>query len=263
MALVSVGDAEIYCEVHGSGPPLLLAAGLGGAGTYWKEQVEALAARFRVVVYDQRGTGRSTHVPVASIEQLAQDALALLDALGLETVHFVGHSTGAAIGQVLAIEHSERLASLVLYATVDRSDPFRERMWGLRKAILKEMGPRAYARMTSLVLYPPWWIADNDRRLALEEATAEKMLSRPEIMGSRIEAILAFDRAAELGRITTPTLVVCARDDMMTPAYFSERIAAAILGARLEIFERGGHACSKTIPETFNRLVIDFASAHS
>ena len=261
MTLVDVGDAQIYCEAHGSGPPLLLAAGLGGAGTYWAEQIEPLAAHYRVVVYDQRGTGRSSHVRVASIDHLAKDTLALLDALGLERVHYVGHSTGAAIGQILAIENRERLASLVLYATVDRSDPFRERMWGLRKAVLQEIGAHAYAKMTSLVLYPPWWIAENDSRLSVEEAVSEKMLSNPDVMASRIDAILAFDRSADLERITTPTLVVCAKDDMMTPSYFSERLAAAIPGARLELLERGGHACSKAFPEIFNRLVIEFAAA--
>ena len=262
MPVLAANGIETYYEVHGSGPPVLLAAGLGGAGTYWREQVAPFARAHTVIVYDQRGTGRSSHVPVASIAELAGDALALLEALKIDRAHFVGHSTGGAIGQVLALERPERLKSLVLYATVHRSDPFRRRMWSLRKAVLAEMGAKAYAQLTSLVLYPPAWIAANDARLAEEEAVAERMLSNPSIMASRIEAILAHDRAEELARIRAPTLVLCARDDAMTPAYFSEDIARRIPKAEFVLLDGGGHACSKTQAREFNRHVLGFITRH-
>ncbi len=263
MPHLKANGIEIYYEVHGSGPPLLLAAGLGGAGTYWSEQVEPFARAHTVVVYDQRGTGRSTHVPVRSIEDLADDTLALLEALRIDRVHYVGHSTGAAIGQSLALDHPGRLASLVLYATVHRSDPFRQRMWQMRKDVLARLGPKAYAQLTSLVLYPPAWIAANDARLAEEENVAERMLSKPEVMASRIDAILAHDRAEELPTIRAPTLVLCARDDLMTPAYFSEDIARRIPGSHLVVLDGGGHACAKTRPEEFNRHVLGFIAQHA
>lgn len=263
MPHIETNGIETYYEIHGSGPPVLLAAGLGGAGTYWREQIEPFARTHTVVLYDQRGAGRSAHVPVRSIEELADDALALLDALKLGRVHFVGHSTGAAIGQSLALDRPERLASLVLYSTVHRSDPFRRRMWQMRKDVLARLGPGAYAQLTSLVLYPPAWVAANDARLAEEEAVAERMLSKPEIMASRIDAILAHDRAEDLAKIRTPTLVLCARDDLMTPSYFSEDIARRIPGAELVLLDGGGHACSKTRVDEFNRHVLGFIAQHS
>jgi aminoacrylate hydrolase len=262
MPVLAANGIETYYEVHGSGPPVLLVAGLGGAGTYWREQVAPFARAHTAILYDQRGTGRSSHVPVKSIAELAQDALALFDNLKLDRVHYVGHSTGGAIGQVLALERPERLKSLVLYATVHRSDPFRRRMWSFRKSVLEKMGPQAYARMTSLVLYSPDWIATHDARLAEEETISEKMLSNPAIMASRIDAILAHDRAEDLARIRTPTLVLCARDDLMTPAYFSADIAARIPGAEYIRLDGGGHACSKTRPEEFNRHVLGFIARH-
>ena len=263
MPILATNGIETYYEVHGSGPPILLVAGLGGAGTYWREQVAPFAKTHTVIFYDQRGTGRSSHVSVASIAELADDARALLDALKLDHVHYVGHSTGGAIGQVLALERPERLKSLVLYATVHRSDAFRKRMWSFRTAVLAEMGAKAYAQMTSLVLYSPEWIAAHNARLAEEEAIAERMLSNPSIMASRIDAILAHDRAEELSRIRTPTLVLCACDDLMTPAYFSEDIAARIPKAEFVRLDGGGHACSKTRPEEFNRHVLDFIARHA
>ena len=262
MPHITVNGAKLYYESHGKGSPVLMAAGLGGAGTYWREQVDAFAKRHTVFLYDQRGTGRSAHVEVKSIEQLAGDTLGLLDALSVERVHYLGHSTGGAIGQVLAIEHPERLIDLVVYASVHKSDGYRERLWGLRKAVLETMGPETYARLTTLVLYPPWWIAENSHRLAQEEAVSARMLSQPEIMASRIDSILSFDRSADLGRIATPTMVICARDDITTPLYFSEQLVALIPSARLVVLERGGHACSKTVPEEFNRRVLDFFASH-
>lgn len=263
MPTLAANGIETYYEIHGSGRPVLLVAGLGGAGTYWREQVEPFARAHTVILYDQRGSGRSSHIPVASIDELAGDALSLLDALKIERVHYVGHSTGGAIGQVLALDRPERLQSLVLYATVHRSDPFRRRMWSLRKAVLAEMGAKAYAQMTSLVLYPPAWVAGNDARLIEEESVAERMLSKPAVMASRIDAILAHDRAADLDKIRTPTLVLCAHDDLMTPVYFSEDIAVRIPGAEFVRLDGGGHACSKTRPEEFNRHVLGFIARHA
>ncbi len=80
-------------------------------------------------------------------------------------------------------------------------------------------------------------------------------------MATRIEAIQAFDRRADLPRISAETLVVCARDDHQTPLYFSEALAAAIPGARLSVLDYGGHACSRTVPGEFNELVRTFLDA--
>ena len=80
----------------------------------------------------------------------------------------------------------------------------------------------------------------------------------PEIVSSRIDAIVAFDRTAQLDRIRTPTLVFCAADDRLTPVYFSRELAARIPGARLMVAEKGGHAHSQTMPEEFNRIAMQY-----
>jgi aminoacrylate hydrolase len=246
---------------HGSAPgvPLALVAGMGGASSYWAPQLPAFSAHHRTLVYDQRGTGRTTRVGVESIEQLAADFIALLDALKIERVHLIGHSTGGAIGQLVGARHPERVASLVLYASINRSDAYRRRIWSLRKRILEELGPEAYAQTTSLFFYPPQYISENDAALArIEAKTVAEDIGSPAIMASRIGAILKFDIGAELDRIKAPTLVVCAEDDQLTPAYFSREIAAAIAGAELAMFERGGHALSRYDSGAFNARVLAF-----
>ena len=243
---------------------IALVAGMGGSRSYWKPQMSDFAKNHRVISYDQRGTGGSSAVRVDSIEQLAADFIGLLDELKIERIHFVGHSTGGAIGQVLAVKHPERLASLVLYASIHKADHYRHRVWGLRKQILETMGPEIYAKTTSLFFYPPEYTnAHHDELLAVEARTAQFELSSPEIMGSRIESILKFDVSIDLAKIQTPTLVICAEDDLLTPAYFSKEMATLIPKAKLILFEKGGHAYSRSNPEQFNKVVLDFINSQS
>jgi aminoacrylate hydrolase len=179
-------------------------------------------------------------------------------------VHFVGHSTGGAIGMAVAARHPERLRSMLLYASVHRADDYRRRVWGHRKRVLQQMGPHAYAQTTSLFFYPPEYIAANSEALqAAEIRAAEREVSAPEIMASRIDAILGFDIAAALPAVGVPTLVFCAEDDLLTPAYFSREIAGLIPGAQLQLVPHGGHAYSRSQPEPFNTLVAEFIGQHT
>src|SRR6478735_845026 len=167
--------AELYYEKHGSGPPLLLVPGLGGDGRWWGENVAKLAVHFTVVVHDHRGTGRSTLSRIDySVGQMADDALQLIDALGFDKVHWCGHSTGGAMGQVLAIEHPARLSSLVLSATWAKTDAFFRRLFEVRAQILKELGPAAYQKGSALALNSPSWIRDHGAELAAMEAKANE-----------------------------------------------------------------------------------------
>lgn len=258
MPVVSANGIRQYYEIQGDGPPLLLVAGMGGTANYWEEQVSFFARHFTVITYDQRGTGRSEHGRVAGIEQLVEDLIALLDVIGVPRVDFVGHSTGGNIGQIFAIEHPERLNKLVIYASTTHGDHYRSKVWRVRRAILENLGPELYGDMTSLMLYPPRWITENADKLERQQAAQVKMLAPVEVMTSRIEAVQAFDRRSQLAEIMAPTLVVCARDDTQTPAYFSQALADAIPAAELRLLDYGGHACSRTEPDSFNELVLAY-----
>src|SRR5947208_3300772 len=168
MPLFKLRDgAELYYEKIGSGPPLFLVPGLGGDGRFWGANVAELAKRFTVVVHDHRGTGRSTLSKITySVEQMADDALQLIEGLGNDKVHWCGHSTGGAMGQVLAIEHPGRIDRLVLSATWARTDAFFRRLFEVRALMLKELGPAAYQKASALSLNSPGWVRDHDAELA-------------------------------------------------------------------------------------------------
>lgn len=263
MPKAKVDGIELYYEEHGSGPPLLMVAGLGGTGSYWGPQIAPFAEHFRVILHDHRGTGQSTPDTRTkySVEQMAGDVIGLMDALGIEQAHLLGHSTGGAIGQVIAIEQPERLKSVVMYASWVKSDPFMRLIFDVRKTLLRKSGGAAYAHATPLFLYPDWWV--NANAAALEELERKTVAAFPpiEIAISRCDAVVNFDREAELAGIRTPTLVICARDDFLTPQYCSEALAQGIPSADLMLLERGGHACSQTVVDEFNEATLSWLLA--
>jgi aminoacrylate hydrolase len=258
----AIGDADIHYEEQGQGPALMLVPGLGGQGSFWAPQVPDLARDFRVVVHDHRGAGRSTHSRIRySVEQMADDTLRLMDALGIAAAHYVGHSTGGAIGQVIAQDHPDRLLSLVLSATWPGRDPYFRRLFEARKEVLEARGMEAYLRASVLVLAPPWWISANDA--AITASHREQLASGPppEIVASRIDAIVAFDRRDRLDRIRVPTLVIVAQDDMVTPRHASEELASRIGGAKLVVLDGGGHFAPQVTPGPYNAALGAFLRA--
>jgi aminoacrylate hydrolase len=260
----AIGDSHLYVERQGAGFPVFLVSGLGGSGAYWKEQVPVFSRCFEVFTHDHRGVGQSDRDRSAyTVDRMAGDVLKLMDALGVEKAHVVGHSTGGAIAQTLALEHPERLASIVIAASWTRADAYFRRHFAMRKEMLSRIGPEAYIQTATLALYPPWYIAQNNEKLRLVYAQNLASFTYPEIVLSRIEAILAFDRVADLGRVRTPTLVIGAADDVVTPAYYSEELARLIKGAELKLFPRGGHCFTQVVPREFNKAVLPFLEAHT
>jgi aminoacrylate hydrolase len=262
MPHVSIGDADIHYGEEGTGAPLLLVPGLGGAGAFWFRQVPDFARDFRVIVHDHRGAGRSTHSRIRySVDQMAGDVVRLMDAIGVESAHFVGHSTGGAIGQIIAEDHPGRLRSLVLSASWCGPDPYFRRLFETRREILVNLGVEAYLRASVLALVPPWWVSEHDARITADLRAQAAAAAPVEVMASRIDAIVAFDRRRRLADIRVPTLVIVASDDMVTPRSYSEEMAARIPGAKLVVLDGGGHFVPQVLPEPYNAAVGAFLRA--
>ena len=264
MPRIAVGEGSLYYERQGIGFPVLFISGLTGFASFWQDQVAAFAKQFDVITHDHRGIGQSDPSRVGfTVDRMAADVVALMDALEIEQAHVVGHSTGGAMAQILAIEHRKRIASIVLSATWTKPDAYFRRLFGLRKDILLRLGPSAYVAANTLFLYPSSWVAHNNERLRHQEAQQLAVFPPTDIAASRIDAILAFDRTEQLSKIAAPTLVVGAEDDIVTPAYFSEELARRIPGAEIKIFPRGGHAFNQVRAREFNQAVLPFLASHT
>lgn len=266
--MVETGRADgVHYEVHTSGPDdgrdlVILSAGLGGSGGFFAPQMAALTARFRVVLYDHRGTGRSDRAlpsPYA-VDHMARDMAGVIDALGEAAVHVVGHAAGGLAGLQLALDHPARLLSLTVINGWSRPDPHIARCFRTRISLLNDSGPEAYVHAQPLFLYPADWISEHADRLAEEEAHHLAGFQGRDNMLARINTLLAFDIDDRLGQIACPVLVSASADDMLVPALCSRRLAERLPDATLDVAPWGGHAFTATAPDAFNATLIAFLS---
>jgi 3-oxoadipate enol-lactonase len=236
-------DAQIWWESTGSGEPVVLINGLGSPSATWFRLARLLASDFTVITCDNRGTGQ-TVAPLSphQVSTMAADVAAVLSAAGHSRAHVVGHSMGGFIAQELALEHPEVVTSLVLAATHA----------GIPHLVL-EADPAAGAALTAAADLTPTERAVALRGLLYSSATEQHLILEDEAVraahptseeGYRNQLLGAsvWERLADLGALTMPTLVIHGSKDKVVPPRAGERLAAGIPGARWELFEDTGHA---------------------
>jgi aminoacrylate hydrolase len=241
-------------------PTIVLSAGLGGMGGFWRPQYDMLAARYRVISYDQRGTGANKE-PLPdnyTIAHMADDVVAILDQAGVGKCHFMGHALGGLVGLDLALRYPERLDSLLLINAWPVVDSHTRRCFEARLALLEHVGPEAYVRAQPIFIYPSWWLSQHADTIAKDDAHGIAHFQGKETLLKRIQALLKFDPSNKLGQIRTPTLVAAARDDVLVPYTSSEALARAIPGSHLSVTPEGGHGYSVTNPAVFNDIISRF-----
>jgi aminoacrylate hydrolase len=254
----------MYYEIHGrtdpGAPTVLLSSGLGGAAHYWAPQIPALAAKFRVIAYDQAGTGRSggTLPPGYSIADMAAEVAILLEQLAVTKTHFIGHALGGLVGLQLAVDRPALVDRLVLVNAWAKTHPHTLRCFAVRKSLLLNTGVAAYVQAQPLFLYPATWLANRQDWLAEQDAAGIAHFPPAETVLRRIQAIEAFDLTADIPAIAAPTLVLATRDDVLVPCTCSIGLADQLQQVRLELLEQGGHACNVTDAAAFDAIVVGF-----
>ena len=263
MPTVHVGEVDLYYETHGDGPPLLMINGLGSSVEMWSPFWRRMAERYTVILFDNRGVGRST-VPEApySIANMAGDAAGLLATLGIPSAFVYGASMGGQIAQSLVLDFPQRVRALVLGMTT----------CGGKHAVLP--APDTMARLSRLASVPPglaaqeilWSVEytpeylENHRGLLEQEATAVRYPTSPIGFRRQAEASMGFDSYERLPSIRVPTLVMAgSRDTLMRPEN-ARLIADRIPGARLYIVEGAGHGLTREKPDESVRVILDFLS---
>ena len=259
MPIITAADGcELYYERTGSGPPVVLIPGLGGDGRFWGGVVTRLADRFDLLVVDHRGAGRSGRPSGAySIEGIARDVTAVLDAEGCPSAHLVGHSTGGAIVQTLALDAPERTRSLVISGSWDCSDARFRAAFEARAALLDAGLSAAYQRLTHVFGYDAAWLDAHDATLQDAVTAAAEALAPLDVTAARVRMLLDFDRSADLHRIGQPTLVIGGRDDILIPIRHAHRLQALIPNATLCALP-GAHFHPRTDPGPFADRVAAF-----
>jgi len=224
-----------HADSGGDGPPLVLSGSLGSTLEMWRPQMTALTERFRVIRVDHRGHGGSP-VPAGPyrIADLAGDALALLDALGLDRVAWCGLSMGGMVGMYLGSAAGHRLTSLTLCCTSAHfPDPTP---WRDRIAAVTASGTAPIADTVVARWFTPRWAAAHPS----EVATAAAMVAGTPAAGylASCQAIEAWDHRDQLPAVEVPTLVIAGSADLSTPVEpHSRTIVDGIPGSRLEVLD--------------------------
>jgi 3-oxoadipate enol-lactonase len=236
------------------GPPVVLAPSLGATLEMWDGLVGALAERYRVVRIDTRGHGRSP-VPDGpyAVAGLADDVVAVADELGLDRFAFVGLSLGGAIGQLLALEHPERLSALVLCCTVPRfGEPAG---WLDRAAQVRAEGMAVLAEPTR-----GRWFTDDFRNHNPDEVERLiAMITTTPVEGyaACCEALAGFDVGERLDRVSAPTRVIAAEHDQAAPVDQVRDMCARIPGADLVVLDGVSHIANVADPKRFDAAVLE------
>lgn len=255
MERVTVNGTTIAYTLHGEGEPLLLIHGAQCSSVEWKPQIEALAAHFRLIVPDVRGHGASAQTADPySMELFADDLAALLDALGVESAHVLGHSMGGAVAQSLAARHPGKVRRLILAETNYGFEDYRLLWWvtTLSAPAMRLIGVRGVVRLTIKQLGV---LDEADKRL-LESGFAPQIAS-PRNFWNIWRANNDYKGKAALSQIKAPTLVMIAARNKITHG-MGKTIAAAIPGARLITIPDAGHMLNWDNPGAFNAEVIRF-----
>jgi pimeloyl-ACP methyl ester carboxylesterase len=259
MPLATTSSGPITYTRSGSGAPLVLclpqSSGPVGVGPF----VEALAAGFSVIRYDQRGTGGSappSNPAAVTMADRAGEVAELLEALEIPRAHLFCHSTGCGIGLAFAHAYPEKVERLVLATPWEYGDPFITMMQNLRIAAARALSPRDYAIYNASLLFPPGYRRLHAEGFAAQAASAPAQDA--DQIASRLHAILAFDTRPLTPEIRTPTLVVSSDDDQLMPYWFGRDIAARMPNARYEEIHGGGHMLPETKTEVMAGLVKSF-----
>lgn len=264
MPVAEVGDYRVFFEEHGSGDPVLLVAGITADGAAWGLQTEFLKERYRVVVFDNPGVGRTEGPRGPYTTGLFADvATGLLDGLGIERAHVVGASMGGTIAQEIALRRPELVRSLTLHCTWARPDAWITTLFRSWQRSARSLDRVEAARARWLFVFTPGYLNRDGVLDDLEREEREAPFPQTvDGFCDQAAACLAHDALDRLGTIVAPTLITVGDSDFLTPGYLSRAIAERIRGARLHVWPKMGHAPFYEIPNEFNELQDAFLVEH-
>lgn len=257
---INVDDINMGYRVFGSGAPLILIMGYGSTMNLWESDlVSKLAARFKVITFDNRGIGSSgTGTKPFSIEQFCEDTSGLMDALGIPQAHVLGWSMGSLIAQELALRHPSRVNKLILYAAHCDAEMFPPVPEIIQQLTDTTGTPQERGMRYIGVLFSDNWLQSHGKRIG--EIFFRPMGSIPEeTVGQQAMAIGAWQGSADrLGEIRSPVLLIAGAEDCLVVPQNSRFMSEKIPDARLDLIENGGHGLMFQYPDIFCEKVVGF-----
>ena len=265
MPTIATNSINLYYELHGHGPVVVLIPGLGYDGWMYSQMIPGLAEHFQVISIDNRGSGQSDKpAGLYTAQMLAADVVGLLDAFDIPKAHIVGHSMGGFVAQALAVDYPERVDRLVLSAT-NFGGPHHVPIAPAAMAVLTDVtgDPLERLRRGIVISTAPGFAEGN---AAFIESWVQHRATHPiDPAGYQAQLAIGLGLLSEaasfehkLGRVTAPTLVLFGEHDAVVPPGNAELLASKLPNARIELLPNAGHFFPFEVPEAANRVITEF-----
>lgn len=263
MPKIKVDKGYIYYEEYGNGAPLLLIAGLASDISSWLPVIIPLSKKYRLLVFDNRGVGRSSHNNNGiDIEQMTNDALSLFNHLGLTKVHVLGHSMGGMIAMKLAAKFPSKVDKLVLAATSPVISKRNILLFSDMAKLAEICTDRElWFRFLFYWIFSPKFF--NDKKFvdqAVAMAVNYRYLQSFDSFKNQVEAIINYNGEGEIKSIESQTLILKAYDDLLFPVSDSEEVFNDIPNQKEVIIKNAGHSVYMDATDEFLNYVFDFIS---
>ena len=260
MPKVKLDDFQIYYELHGDGFPIVMINGLGGHVDTWNpDQIRELSKRLKLVLFDDRGAGRTDlSEKEYSIRLFADDTAGLMDALGITRANVFGISMGGMIAQELVLNYPKKVEKLVLCSTsCGGTKPIQPAGELIRALIVDRsvLSPEEIVRMSIPVLFTDTFIENNPDFV---EDRVQRTLKAPismEAFMRQVNALMSFDTHDRLSQIKTPTVILAGKQDVLVPPENASILAKAIPNARLLYFENSAHLLAEEMKKVLQALM--------
>ena len=241
-------------------PTVVVSHSLASSLIMWAPQLPPLALKFQVLCYDTRGHG-GTAAPAGkyTLDMLGDDAMALMDGLGLHKVHWVGLSMGGMIGQNIALREAGRFNSLTLCDTAAYMPPDGQASWDERIGIVSEQGMEPLADPTMERWFTAGYLAGKPS--SVDAIRKQFLATAPAGYMGCCHALKTLDYLEQLPGIITPTMIIVGAEDMGTPVSASEAMQARIPNAQLVVLEEAAHLSNIEQAEGFNAAMMGFLNA--
>ena len=261
MPNIQVNNVSLYYEIHGTGEPLMLVAGLGSDSQSWQPVMEELSRHFLVIAPDNRGTGRSVPQDVeTSIRQIADDCIALARHLGFSSFNLLGHSMGSFVAMDLAVRYPSAIFKLILASTSISNSRRNNALFSDWVSTLESgMDKVQWFRSIFYWLFTEQFFENKDTLDAALHYAVDYPYPQSEVaFRKQVDAITGFDCFQQISNITAKTLIISGQEDILFPPDASASIAQAIPGAIFSIIEHTAHSIHMEQPRVFTDRVLDF-----
>jgi 3-oxoadipate enol-lactonase len=241
MARIAVNGININYHEAGAGVPIVLIHGLSDSSALWSAMIPKLATRYRTIALDLRGHGESEKPDMPySIQLFSEDLLSFLQKLKILSSHVLGLSLGAAVAQQLALDHQERIRSLILLSpfSYNNSD-LRENLNMLQERVISGGLPAFFDAAIRLAVTPEFISANADTIPQMKKECV-RINSRAAILHA-IDACMNFDVRDRTSQISQHVLVISGKEDVLTPIHLAEQIHLSIKSSEWKVMEGVGH----------------------